>query len=213
MFVFVGSLQPMRSAARQVAGRAHDGGAGSPRAASAESRESIRDFRDLLSELPQLGRAGARCAAKLRRYLDNAANGASLDDVFGLRPKPGEAAWFDAAAPAEVRRGLVLDLTALLDARRLNARATAILGLARRFEADKWPRYQDLDEPPPHLSAADQLLFQLHANAGAGGAKWPLGRRKLVEVLQSGALSTADNALQPSEHDPFNPTTTNGVSK
>lgn len=156
----------------------------------------IGDLREVLQDLRLLSRAGGRVADALTRYLDKAALGLSMEEAFGLAPgAPGEGWWYEAGTPSEVRARLVLELAEELPGENPNSLASGIIVVARRYEAASWGRYRDLDAPPPHHGPVERLLWRLHANARLGvDAKWPLERRRLVDVLQQGAIPTADDA-------------------
>ena len=70
---------------------------------------SIRKLRAIAAAL-EAGRApaagdGAWLAARLRRYLESASRGATMDICLGLAPMPGEKSWWtDAAAEARDAR-------------------------------------------------------------------------------------------------------------
>src|SRR5690606_37204598 len=151
------------------------------------SRSRLMTPFDRLAELAT-GRPSAETVAWLavraERYLDGEAD--SLDRAFGVVGRADHA----------VRDAHLVRAAELIDAPRPSTRAKveALRPVLSHFAAAVWPRYRDLDVPPPQWSALRRELFFAFRAAGGGV---PTGDRQLREIV--GQRSTCDCPVSPAE--------------
>lgn len=102
---------------------------------------------------------GEWLADRLARYLETAADGNRLDDIFGLSPAPGDVGWWTIEARAR-RDDLIREIAARHCTGAIAQRAAAIAFEARRYESGAWLRERHGDRPPPGSAGTlRELLF------------------------------------------------------
>lgn len=153
---------------------------------------AIARLRRLMPALPDLGPDGEFLSTAIRQYLREARLGLSLDDAFEVAPAPGEAAWWEAETAIETRARLIAELAEGYGGS-ISAKAKAIAAEASRYATDAWPRER---HQAPSGSARRQAFWRLQS--GAAGAAWPLGWRRILQILHSPSLSGANRVERPS---------------
>ena len=145
--------------------------------------DHLRHVAELAAAGKALGDDGPWLADAIRRYLEGAARGLTLDSTFGTEPMPFEPAWWEQEAAAR-RDELIHQMAAHFRqyATARSRQAKEIAAAARRYETRCWPRDQHRDKcPPHHVDKLEMLFFAAHRS----GARWPLAWRRILEVLET----------------------------
>ena len=155
-------------------------------------RDSIARLRRIAAAL-EAGRApdagdGAWLSDRLRRYLESASRGATMDICLGLAPMPGEVSWWTDEA-AEARDGAIRELAKhFFSGRRPGTQAREIERLFLRYATASWRFDRDRDTMPErYCGTATAHLWR----ANKSGAAMPLQRRQIETILKAEKKDTA----------------------
>lgn len=144
---------------------------------------ALADLGEALAYARGSSRAADRSYSRFSKYLAEAALGTTIEDVFGLSAEPGGQAWWARAPAAEVRCSLVEQLAHHFVGP-LTARAKAMAEVAARYSADRYRHLVADHRAETSEDPVKALLWELHRNACAVEAKWPVGWLTLYQILK-----------------------------
>lgn len=139
-------------------------------------------LRTLADRLPELGPDGEWLAAGLRRYLNDACHGGTLDAALGLAAGAGQRRWYQAEMMAR-RDALIRRMAEFHPDKSRRQQAFAIAQDAARYQAAGWRFHQGRDAMPPEL---DGTMRGLIWEALRTGIPFPESPRQLQSILSAG---------------------------
>lgn len=128
------------------------------------------------------GATGAWFAAAARNYLAHAHQGLQLNDALDQALWQARETSDIRCRAARLRAELVAEaLSGLQGSNR--ARAEQLAQLASRYAKNAWP-HESGRETAPNRASTSGVLWRLHDNARRSGLAWPLGWRRLLDLVQ-----------------------------